>query len=468
MHKQNRGMVEGPLFSGMMFYTIPIIISGMLQLLFNAADLVIVGQFGESGSKAVAAVGCTGAISALIINFFIGFSAGSGVTVAHAIGAKNGDYIRKSVHTIIPLSILGGTIVSVLGVFLAKPLLILMDTPREILPLATIYMQIIFAGTMPNIVYNFGSAVLRAAGDSKRPLYFLIVAGVVNVLLNLAFVLFFKMDIAGVALATIISYIISAILIIFALMKREDDCKLILKNLRFHAEPLKKIFRMGFPAGVQSSIFSVSNVIIQTSLNGLDAIPQYTGIVAGSAAATNIQNFAFMTNEGFRQTAMNYIGQNSAAGRFDRVKKISHISFMATAVLGVIVGIVLTIFSKPLLSIYISDSPQAVYWGSVRMLYICLPFFIAGLMDVTTGVLRGLGQSVFPMITSIMGICVLRVVWIYTIFQIPAFHTPESLFISYIVSWVITFIVQYVVIKVLINKNIKMQKSESERVSNEG
>ncbi len=412
MHKQNRGMVEGPLFSGMMFYTIPIIISGILQLLFNAADLVIVGQFGQSGSNAVAAVGCTGAISALIINFFIGFSAGSGVTVAHAIGAKDSDYVHKAVHTIIPLAIIGGTVISVVGVFLAEPLLILMDTPAEILPLAITYMQIIFAGTLPNVVYNFGSSVLRAAGDSKRPLYFLLIAGVINLGLNLIFVLCLKMDIAGVALATIISYLVSAVLVVFALIKRQDDCKLNLKKLRFHSEPLKKIFRMGFPAGIQSSIFSVSNVIIQTSLNGLDAIPQYTGVVAGSAAATNIQNFAFMTNEGFRQTAMNYIGQNSAAGRFDRVKKISHICFMSTAVLGVIVGILLTIFSKPLLSIYITDSPQAVYWGSVRMMYICLPFFIAGLMDVTTGVLRGLGQSVFPMIASIMGICVLRVAWI--------------------------------------------------------
>ncbi len=458
MHKQNRGMVEGPLFSGMMFYTIPIIISGILQLLFNAADLVIVGQFGQSGSKAVAAVGCTGAISALIINFFIGFSAGSGVTVAHAIGAKDSDYVHKAVHTIIPLATIGGTVISVVGVFLAEPLLILMDTPAEILPLAITYMQIIFAGTLPNVVYNFGSSVLRAAGDSKRPLYFLLIAGVINLGLNLIFVLCLKMDIAGVALATIISYLVSAVLVVFALIKRQDDCKLNLNKLRFHSEPLKKIFRMGFPAGIQSSIFSVSNVIIQTSLNGLDAIPQYTGVVAGSAAATNIQNFAFMTNEGFRQTAMNYIGQNSAAGRFDRVKKISHICFMSTAVLGVIVGILLTIFSKPLLSIYITDSPQAVYWGSVRMMYICLPFFIAGLMDVTTGVLRGLGQSVFPMIASIMGICVLRVAWIYTIFKIPAFHTPESLFISYIISWVITFIVQYVVIKIVINKKLRAHK----------
>ena len=458
MHKQNRGMVEGPLFSGMMFYTIPIIISGILQLLFNAADLVIVGQFGQSGSNAVAAVGCTGAISALIINFFIGFSAGSGVTVAHAIGAKDSDYVHKAVHTIIPLAIIGGTVISVVGVFLAEPLLILMDTPAEILPLAITYMQIIFAGTLPNVVYNFGSSVLRAAGDSKRPLYFLLIAGVINLGLNLIFVLCLKMDIAGVALATIISYLVSAVLVVFALIKRQDDCKLNLKKLHFHSEPLKKIFRMGFPAGIQSSIFSVSNVIIQTSLNGLDAIPQYTGVVAGSAAATNIQNFAFMTNEGFRQTAMNYIGQNSAAGRFDRVKTISHICFMSTAVLGVIVGILLTIFSKPLLSIYITDSPQAVYWGSVRMMYICLPFFIAGLMDVTTGVLRGLGQSVFPMIASIMGICVLRVAWIYTIFKIPAFHTPESLFISYIISWVITFIVQYAVIKIVINKKLRAHK----------
>lgn len=457
MRKHNPSMTEGPLFGKMMLYTIPIILTGILQLFFNAADLVIVGQFGQSGSNAVAAVGCTASISGLITNFFIGCSAGSGVTVAHAIGAGHNDGVHKAVHTIIPLSIVGGAIISVIGILLAEPLLKLMSTPENIIQLSTIYMQIIFAGMMPNMVYNFGASVLRAAGDSKRPLYYLVISGIVNVLLNLFFVLVLHMDVAGVALATVIAHLLSAVLVINALMKRTDACKLDIKKIRFYSEPLKRIFRMGIPAGIQSSLFSISNVIIQSSVNALDAI--YVGVVAGNAAAQNLQNFAFMTNEGFKQTAMNYTGQNVGSRKYDRVLRISHISLLATAIIGIVVGCVMTYFSKPLLGIYISDSPEAIRWGTVRMICMCLPYFVGGIMDVTTGLLRGMGQSVFPMLASILGVCVFRVVWIYTIFTMPQYHTPESLWISYIISWLLTFIIQYVVFRVVISKKIKMQKS---------
>ena len=297
MHRINKSMTEGPIFGRMMLYTIPIVLTGILQLLFNAADLVIVGQFGSSKSDAVAAVGCTSSITSLFTSFFIGCSAGSGVTVAHAIGAKNKTEIHKSVHTIIPFSVIGGAIISVIGVVFAQPLLKAMDTPDDILGLSTIYMQIIFAGMMPNMLYNFGASVLRAAGDSKRPLYYLVISGIINVILNLIFVLFFHMDVAGVALATVISHLLSAIMVTVALVKREDDCRLDLGKLRFYSEPLKKILRMGIPAGVQASLFSISNVLIQSSINGLELI--YPGVVAGNAAASNIQNFSFMTSEGF-------------------------------------------------------------------------------------------------------------------------------------------------------------------------
>lgn len=463
MHRSNPSMTEGPLFGKMMLYTVPIILTGILQLFFNAADLVIVGQFGESGSNAVAAVGCTASISGLITNFFIGCSAGSGVTVAHAIGAGHNAGVHKAVHTIIPLAAVGGAIISVIGIVLAEPLLRLMSTPDNIIGLSTVYMQIIFAGMMPNMIYNFGASILRAAGDSKRPLYFLVIAGIVNVILNLFFVLVLHMDVAGVALATVIAHLLSAVLVVIALMKRTDACKLELKKLRFYSEPLKRIFRMGIPAGIQSSLFSISNVIIQSSINALDAV--YVGVVAGNAAAQNLQNFAFMTNEGFKQTAMNYTGQNVGSGKFDRVKRIANISLLATAVSGIIVGVVMTYFSKPLLGIYISDSPEAVHWGVVRMICMCLPYFVGGLMDVSTGLLRGMGQSIFPMLASIFGVCVFRVVWIYTVFQIPAYHTPESLWISYIISWALTFIIQFAVLMTVLNKKIKLQKQQEAEVS---
>lgn len=456
MHRHNPSMTEGPLFGKMMLYTIPIILTGILQLFFNAADLVIVGQFGESKSDAIAAVGQTGAISGLITSFFIGCSAGSGVVVAHAIGAKNSAGVHKAVHTIIPFAVVGGALISVLGIVLAKPLLMLISTPEDIFDLAMIYMQIIFAGMMPNMVYNFGAAVLRAAGDSKRPLYYLIFSGILNVALNLFFVLVLHMDVAGVALATVIAQALSAVLVIIALIRRRDDCRFVFGKMRFYSEPLKRIFRMGIPAGIQSSLFSVSNVIIQSSLNSLETV--YAGVIAGNAAASSLQNFAFMTNEGFKQTAMNFAGQNIGAGNYVRVKRIGTISLLATTVVSVVVGVVMTLCSRPLLGIYISDSPEAIEWGIIRMVCMCLPYFLGGVMDVTTGLLRGMGQSMFPMFASVLGVCVFRVVWIFTVFQIPAYHTPESLWISYIISWALTFLIQYIVFKIVVIRKIKQQR----------
>ena len=461
MHTTNKSMISGPLFGPMITYTIPIILTGILQLFFNAADLVIVGQFGTSGSNAIAAVGCTAAISGLMTNFFIGCSAGSGVAVAHAIGAGHDKDVHKAVHTIIPLATVGGALISVIGIVFAEPLLKMMSTPDNIIGLSSTYMKIIFAGMLPNMVYNFGASILRAAGDSKRPLYYLIIAGCVNLALNLLFVLAFKMDVAGVALATVIAHAISAALVLGALIKRTDSCRLELKKLRFYAEPLKKILRLGIPAGIQASLFSISNVIIQSSINSLDTI--YAGVVAGNAAASNIQNFAFMTNEGFKQTAMNFTGQNVGSGNYKRVRRITNISLLMTLAVCIVVGVVMTLCSRPLLGIYISDSPEAVKWGIIRMYCMCLPYFAGGIMDVSTGILRGLGQSIFPMLASVFGVCVFRVIWIFTVFQSKAFHTPESLWISYIISWLLTFAIQYIVLRIVLAKKIKLQDlSETE------
>ncbi len=455
MHRINTSMTEGPLFGRMMLYTMPIILTGILQLFFNAADLVVVGQFGQSGSNAVAAVGCTASISGLMTNFFVGCSAGGGVAVAHAIGAHNEKEVHKAVHTIIPFAAIGGAMISVVGIIFAKPFLSMMSTPDNIIDLSATYMQITFAGMLPNLIYNFGASILRAAGDSQRPLYYLIIAGLVNVILNLIFVIVFEMDVAGVALATVVSHILSAILVLFALSRRTDACHLEFRKLRIYKEPLKKILRMGIPAGLQASMFSISNVIIQSSINGLETV--YAGVVAGNAAASNIQNFAFMTNEGFKQTAMNFAGQNVGSGDYKRVKKIANISLISTLVLAVVVGVVMTLFARPLLGIYISDSEEAIHWGVVRMFCMCLPYFAGGLMDVTTGLLRGMGQSIFPMLASIFGVCVFRVIWIFTLFQIPVFHTPESLWISYIISWLLTFVIQYTVMRVVLTRRIKQQ-----------
>lgn len=462
MHTHNVSMTEGPIFRKIINYTIPLLLTGILQLFFNAADLVIVGQFGSSGSNAVAAVGCTASLTNFMINFFIGCSAGSGIAVAHAIGAKNTAAVHRTVHTVIPFAALGGTALSVIGFISSKPLLELMSTPDDILPLATVYMQIIFAGMLPNMVYNFGASVLRAAGDAKRPLYYLIIAGVINVILNLVFVWVFNMDVAGVALATVISQILSAVMVIVALTKRTDDYKLQLNKIRFYSEPLKKILRLGIPAGIQSSLFSISNVIIQSSINALEVV--YVGIVAGNAAAQNVQSFAFATCEAYKQSAMNFAGQNVGAKRYDRVKKITYISLSSAAVTGIVIGILMTVFAEPLIKIYVTDSPDAVYWGVMRMVYICLPLFINSITDVATGVLRGMGMSVLPTFASVFGICVFRIIWIFTVFQIPEYHTPECLWISYVVSWVLTFALEYIILAISLNKKIKQQKE----VQNDG
>ena len=465
MHTHNVSMTEGRLFGPMIRYTIPLILTGILQLLFNAADLVIVGQFGSSGSNSVAAVGCTTAITALMTNFFIGCSAGSGITVAHAIGANQSDAVHRAVHTIIPFALIGGAVLSVLGMVFSKSLLVLTSTPESIFNLSEVYIKIIFAGMMPNMLYNFGAAVLRAAGDSKKPLYYLIISGLINVVLNLVFVLVFNMDVAGVALATVVAHIISALLVLNALVKRNDDCKLNLKKLRFYSEPLKKIFRLGIPAGIQSSFFSISNVMVQASINSLELT--YIGVVAGNAAASNVQGFAFAVNNAFHQTAMNFSGQNVGAKKFYRVKQITYISLFISAFSGIIIGALMILLRQPLISIYVTDSTETVYWGMVRMIYLSMPFLLGSVMDISTGVLRGMGLSVFPMLASTFGICVFRIIWIFTIFQIPAYHTPEVLWLSYAFSWFITFAIQQTMLMIILSKRIKEQKKISE-VQNDG
>ena len=428
-------MLEGPLLKCITLYTIPIILTGILQLLFNAADLVVVGRF--CGEISVAAVGNAGTVTSLIVNLFIGLSVGTGVTVAHALGANKSDNVHRAVHTAIPAAIVCGLIITVVGLAFSKNLLRLMDTPDSVLPLSDIYLKIYFAGTIFMMVYNFAAAILRAAGDTKSPLIFLTIAGVVNVILNVFFVTVFHMNVAGVALATTISQGVSAVLIVIALIRRNDACKLYLSKMRFYKAQLLEIIRIGLPAGIQNSLFSISNVIIQTSINSFGDI-----FMSGNAAANNIDGFIYVTLNGFHQTALNFIGQNVGAGQYKRAKKILYACLCYVIVVGLIVGTAIYLAGPFLLSIYIPDSPEAVMWGMVRLSCLCFSFVLGGLMDVSTGALRGMGASTSPMIISVLGICGFRIVWIYTIFQIPAFHTPQCLYISYAVSWGITFLFQ--------------------------
>ena len=435
MKSKNQSMLQGPLLGSIISYTVPIILTSILQLLFNAADLVVVGRF--CGSISVAAVGATGSITALIVNLFIGLSVGAGVTVAHGVGSREDEVVHRTVHTAIPMALVSGAVLTVLGILLSEKLLTMMGTPENVLKLSTVYMQIYFAGITFTMIYNFAASILRAVGDTRSPLVFLTIAGVINVLLNLIFVTVLHMNVAGVALATSISQAFSAIAMVIVLMKRTDAAKLNLKKLRFYGEQMKKMIRIGLPAGIQSSLFSISNVMIQSSVNSFGDI-----LMSGNAASQNIEGFLYVTMNSFHQTAVNFIGQNVGAKQYGRVKKIVWICLGCVLVTGFAMGTLICGFGEQLLSIYITDSAEAVAWGLVRMGIIARFYFLCGVMDVSTGALRGLGASVSPMVISVLGVCGIRIGWIATIFQIPRFHTPQCLYSSYIFSWTLTFLIQ--------------------------
>lgn len=445
--KKNIDMLHGSLPKGILQYTVPIILTSVLQLLFNAADLVIVGRF--CGSICVGAVSATGSLTSLLVNLFIGLSTGAGVTVAHGLGGRNDATVHKTVHTALPLALVSGVVLTVIGVSLSPTFLKWMDTPVNVLPLSSLYMRIYFGGITFTIVYNFCASILRAAGDTKSPLIYLTIAGVINVILNVVFVTVFDMDVDGVALATMISQGISAVLVFIALMRRTDACRLFPKKMRFYKKQLFKILRIGLPAGIQSSLFAISNVIIQSSVNSFNS----DAVLSGNGASQNIESFIYVTMNSFHQAAVNYIGQNAGAHKFNRIKKSYLYSLLYVTLFGIVTGFLAYFFGKELLGIYITDSPDAIQYGITRLTYIALPYFICGLMDVTTGALRGLGASVAPMIISVGGVCGIRLLWIYTVFQIPKFHTLESLFTSYLLSWSFTFIVEAIAFFIVYNKH---------------
>jgi putative MATE family efflux protein len=442
INKKAVDMTNGPLFKNIIVYTLPIIITGLLQLLFNAADLAVVGHY--CGDTPLAAVGSTGSLINLIVNLFMGLSVGVGVAVAQGLGAKNDTAVKRTVHTAIPSALVGGVLLTVIGIFGARQFLTWMKTPAEVLDLSTLYMQIYFAGIIPILVFNFGAAILRAAGDTKSPLIYLTTAGVMNVFLNVFFVLVFKMDVDGVALATTLTQTYAAVMVIRALIKREDACRLVLKELKFHKEELIKIAKIGLPAGLQGTVFSISNVIIQSSINSFGKIA-----MSGNAAASSIEGFVYVSMNAFYQTAMNFIGQNVGAKKYHRINKILAYCLILVAGVGITLGLAAFALGRPLLSIY-TDSAEAINYGILRMSFIALTYFACGMMDVMTGAIRGMGSSLIPMFISVIGVCGVRIGWIYTVFHNPAYHNLESLYVSYPISWIATFLVQllcFVIVK---------------------
>ncbi len=430
--KNQLDMTKGPIFKELIIFSVPLILSGVLQLLFNAADVIVVGRF--AGDNSLAAVGSTSSFINLMLNLFIGISIGSSVVSANYFGAGKIRELRNTVHTSMLLSIYSGIGLTVLGVIFARPILHLMQAPEEVLVLAVLYLRIYFAGISATVIYNFGSALLRAKGDTQRPLYILMVAGVINVILNLIFVIIFRMDVAGVALATVISQIFAAGFVIALLMREEDGFKLELKMLKIHKYILIRIIKIGVPAGFQGMMFSISNMVIQSSVNSFGPI-----VIAGSSAGINIEGFVYLAMNGFSQGALTFVSQNMGAGQKDRIKKLLFISLLTVLVVGEGLGFLVVIFARQILGVY-SKNPLVIEAGIRRLTVICSTYALCGIMDTMSNIIRGIGHSLLPMIVCIVGVCVFRIVWLSTIFLTPQFHTEFIIFVSYPISWTVTFI----------------------------
>ena len=428
-------MIHGPLAGKLLVFAIPLMLSSILQLLFNAADVIVVGRW--SGSQSLAAVGSNTSLINLMVNLFVGFSVGTNVVVARDLGAGREEDVRDSVHTSIALSLISGVALMGLGLLLSRQMLELMGSPEDVIGLAAVYLRIYFCGMPGNMLYNFGAAILRAQGDTKRPLYFLTAAGIINVILNLVFVIVFHMDVAGVALATIISQYVSAILVLLTLMRDKGPLRVDLRALRLDMKVVRRILQVGLPAGFQGMVFSISNVVIQSSINSFGST-----VVAGSAASSNIEGFVYAGMNAFYQTALTFTSQNYGACECKRVDRIMGLCLLYSGLIGLVLGNLAYLFGYPLGSIYAPGQEEVIAQAVDRLSICCTTYFLCGLMDTQVGVLRGIGYSVVPMIVSLVGSCALRLLWVATIFQLN--RTPEMLYLSYPVSWAITAATHFV------------------------
>ena len=435
-------MCSGPIVSRLLLFAGPLMLSSVLQLLFNAADVIVVGKY--AGDNSLAAVGMTGPLVNLLVSVFLGLSIGSNVLASRYYGSGDDAAMSRTVHTSVLVSFISGIVLAIVGIIFSTQILVLMRAPGETLRLGSLYLRIYFLGMPASMLYNFGSALLRAVGDTKRPMYYLFAAGVVNVILNLFFVISLHMDVAGVATATVISQVISAYLVIRCLMKESGPLQLRLKSLAIDKATFIRIVRIGVPASFQGMLFSISNVIIQSSVNGFGAT-----VVAGNSAAQNIEGFVYVSMNAFYQACISFISANVGARKTERINRILVRAQICVVATGLILGGSSYLFGYQLLNIY-TDSRAVMDAGITRMMYVCLPYFLCGMMDVMVGGLRGLGYAILPMIVSLIGACGLRLVWIFTLFQMPMFHETRFLYITYPISWVVTFlahVICYIIVK---------------------
>lgn len=443
-------MTHGPLLGKLIIFTIPIILSGVLQLLFNAADVIVVGRF--AGEASLAAVGSTNSLINLMTNLFIGMSVGANVCAAQFYGAGQEKDVKKTVHTSVAFSIICGFILIFIGLFLAKPILEIMGSPEDVIGLATLYVRIYFLAMPAIMLYNFLAAILRAAGDTTHPLIFLTVAGVVNVILNLILVILFNLGVAGVAIATVTSNYISCGMLIVFFTRQEDALKLNFSKIKIDRKILNRIIRIGLPAGIQGTVFSLSNVVIQSAINSFG-----TAVIAGSSAASSIEGFVYVSMNSVSQTCVTFVGQNYGAGDEKRVLRVILECLGIVTVVGLVLGNLAYTFSAPLLGIY-TDSADAIAAGTLRLFWVCCPYFLCGIMDSLTGGLRGLGKSTVPMIVSLIGACATRLIWIATYFQIN--RTQNVLFFSYPGSWLLTLTAHTICLTIVYRSWVRRKESE--------
>ena len=420
-------MCHGPLFSKVLLFSIPLMISNVMQVLFNAIDLAVIGRFASSDS--MAAVGTCGPLITLFLSFFFGLSAGTNVVVARCIGARNKKQTSQAVHTAVALAVAGGLLLAAGGVWASRSILTLMGTPAHVLPKAVLYIQLYCVGAPLVLVYNYGAAVLRATGDTRRPMIFLLISGVIKVIVNLILVSCFDMDVAGVSVATIVANIIAAVLVIGALTGARDSSRLFLNKVRFHSRSFGEILKIGVPAGIQSSLFGLSNVVIQSAVNsfGSDAM-------AGNAAGISLEGIVYVAGNAFYFATISFVGQNCGAGKYKRLLKSFIYCLICAAATATILGWSICFAGRPLLYLYNPD-PVVIEWGMLRLKYLLIPYMLCSSMDIFSGGLRGLGHSFKPMFVTLMGACAFRVAWVWWV--LPLHRSMETLFISYPVSWVL-------------------------------
>ena len=426
-------MISGAIFPKLMKFSLPLILSSILQLLFNAADIVVVGRF--AGDTSLAAVGSTNSLVNFLVNTFLGISIGCNVVAASFMGAGNSKQVNQTVHTSILLSFICGLIITAVGVLFSRQILILMASPEDVLDLSVLYLRIYFCGITATVVYNFGSALLRAKGDTKRPLFILLASGILNVILNLVFVIKFSLDVAGVAWATVISQTLAAVCVLVILCTEQDSFKLEFKKLTLNKNIMAKVLKIGVPAGLQSSLFSLSNMVIQSTVNSFGSIA-----IAGSSVSQSIEGFVYISMNSIAQGCLTFVSQNAGAKKLDRVKKVVSTSLFCVSVVGILTGLFCILFDDLLFSFF-TKNPLVIQKAAERFFIIAVTYFTCGIMDVMANSLRGLGWSLMPAVITLIFVCGSRFIYLFTVFRLPELHSFQNIFLSYPLSWIITFAV---------------------------